>query len=369
MWHKMKHDKFKENFSYFWRCESGSLGLITKLYFQSYILFFLLDELTSHICNALLTLFTACSKSGIQECDSRRLSISGCTTDSILVVKHMTKHYLIFIHGMGEGSPTESYNQLWEHLINASQLSSSAFESKFESIHTAWHTPPLSTAAKAVFNQAFPTLEPQFLNPMKYLRDFMTFYLGDIIAYVSEDVNFIRRRVWQGMWPALRQPLLEGASYSLIAHSLGSVIAFDYVFNLLVQGELFIPNTEPVIESVDLPTPDEMNLLKKQMRHLFTFGSPIGLFMLRKGELWMTGNPFEQLINPLQVEGQVWLNFWDSEDPIAYPLSELFQLNPSNQGSQLIDIPVETGFLIVDSHTKYWENTQIAKEVMKVLQN
>ncbi len=280
----------------------------------------------------------------------------------------MSKHYLIFIHGIGEGSPNESYNQLWQSLIKESHLDSGEFESKFGRIYTAWHSPPLSTSAQVLFDAAFPGLETQRINPMKHLRTFITFFLGDIIAYVSEDVNFIRRRIWQDMWAALRQPLLEGATYSLVAHSLGSVIAFDYVFNLLVRGELFIPETGLIIESVLQPTVEELKQLKEQFRHLFTFGSPIGLFMMRKGNLWMEGDPFIQLTNPLRRQEQTWLNFWDSEDPIAYPLSHLFNRNPHNQDSKLIDIPVETGFLLVDSHTKYWQNKTVASEMMQVLQ-
>ncbi|MDZ4876967.1 MAG: hypothetical protein CLLPBCKN_006402 [Chroococcidiopsis cubana SAG 39.79] len=279
----------------------------------------------------------------------------------------MEKHYLIFIHGMGEGNPSESYEDLWRLLIKTSKLDKSDFESKFARIDTAWHTPPLSTAAQTLYDDAFPDLRQQTLNPMKYVRDFMTFFLGDVIAYVSEDVNFIRRRVWQDIWKSLQQPLSQGASYSIIAHSLGCAVAFDYVFNLWEQNELFIPKSEPIIEPVPEPTSEEFGRLQQQCRHLFTMGSPIGLFLMRKGTLWMQEYPFTQLKNPVRGDGRIWLNFWDSEDPIAYPLGKLFNRNKENEKCELVDVPVNTGFFMIDSHTRYWQNYQVAQRIMEVL--
>lgn len=293
----------------------------------------------------------------------------------------MSKHYLIFIHGMGERQPDEnpnsSYDDLWERLIKKSGKSIEEFEGQFGRICTNWHVDPLQKAAHSIFNASFPQLQNQPLNPMRGIRGFISFLMGDVVAYVSEDVNFIRRTVWTQIWKDLHDPLEQGATYSIIAHSLGSVIAFDYLFHLFYPKDeddfSFIPKPDPVarpedsnLEAITIK-PEEIKLLRKQFRHFFTMGSPIGLFMIRKGSLWMEGEPFTKLYNPVRDQGRSWYNFWDSEDAIAYPLAELFKRNPENKNQILVDIPVETGFLIFDSHTGYWDNSDVAQKIANVI--
>jgi hypothetical protein len=288
----------------------------------------------------------------------------------------VAKHYLIFIHGMGEKKPDEnpknSYDRLW-NLIR-SQRKETDFEERFARINIDWHTDQLQTASNTLFDSAFPGLREEKLNPMNGIRGFMTFLMGDIIAYVSEDVNLIRRSVWQQIWTELEKPLKEeGATYSIIAHSLGTVIAFDYLFDLFKNNKLFVPELDSQARPEDqglLPltaTPEEVVLLQKGFRHFFTFGSPIGLFMLRKGSLWLEGMPFETLYNPVRGEDRSWYNFWDGQDAIAYPLKDFFNRNPGNKACKLVDIPVETGFLVFDSHTRYWANRSLASYIADVL--
>ncbi|WP_341528750.1 hypothetical protein WKK05_05350 [Nostoc sp. UHCC 0302] len=293
----------------------------------------------------------------------------------------MVKHYLIFIHGIGERKPSDkpnsSYDQLWERLIKKSGISKEAFESKFGRIDTNWHVDPLQKAANTIFDTAFPNLQNQPINPMRGIRGFITFFLGDVVAYVSEDVNFIRRTVWKQIWQDLEKPLKEGATYSIIAHSLGTIIAFDYLFHLFKPDHpndfSFIPESDPAarpedsnLEEIKI-SPEELRRLREQFRHFFTMGSPIGLFMMRKGSLWMTGKPFTKLYNPVQGTERSWHNFWDSEDAIAYPLAELFKIDSENQNQKLVDVPVETGFLILDSHTGYWTNENVAQKIANVI--
>jgi hypothetical protein len=278
----------------------------------------------------------------------------------------MAKHYLVFIHGMGEAkpSPEEDYDKLWNNLATEfDETVNGNFSGEFERVGTNWHTERLFKAETTIFDNAFPELVERKLSPLRALRKFLTFFLGDVVAYVSEDVNFIRRTVWQQMWEKLEIPLKEeNATYSIIAHSLGSAIAFDYLFSLFKKNELFVPEPKPNI------TPEEIGLLQDQFRHLFTFGSPIGLFMMQKGSLWDDEEPFSTIYNPVRSQGRVWRNFYDRDDLIAYPLAQLFSLNQQdNQDCQLEDISVETGFLVFDAHTNYWQNQKLAREIIKVI--
>jgi len=298
----------------------------------------------------------------------------------------MSKHYLIFIHGIGElkdNNPSSlGYDNLWKRLIQQSGRTPAQFEQEFGRIDVIWHVEELQNAGKVIFDSAFPKLKPGTLNPMYRLRNFMTFFAGDVAAYVSEDVNFIRRTVWEQIWnfkdgeKPFKQLLEEGATYSIIAHSLGSVIAFDYLFDLFhpQNPKLFVPSPDPQErpedaqltvedEALSAATQDELRLLQECFRHLFTMGSPIGLFLMRKGSLWTSKKPFTTVYNPVREKGRIWCNFWDSDDPIAYPVAQLFSRNANNNECKLLDIPVETGW-IFSAHVDYWKNRTVAKQII-----
>jgi hypothetical protein len=301
----------------------------------------------------------------------------------------MPKHYFIFIHGIGEAkendSPSLSYGKLWKLLIKQSGLTPDVFNQQFGHIDVVWHVGQLHRAEEALFSAAFPGLKPGGLGLMPQLRDFMTFFIGDVAAYVSEDVNFIRRTVWQQIWSyqesgkPFKQLLDEGATYSIVSHSLGTVIAFDYLFHLFdpKEPQLFVPCPDiekrpedaALIKKNQQPsavTKEELQVLQNSFRHFFSMGSPVALFLIRKGSLWVEGEPFKTVYNPVREKGRVWCNFWDSDDPIAYPVAELFKKNAANNECKLLDIPVETGW-ILKAHVDYWENQTVAKEIMNRL--
>lgn len=282
----------------------------------------------------------------------------------------MAKHLLIFIHGMGEGRSDEQYKTLLKAIrtewAETKKLTEAEFDNLFDHVFVDWQTEP-SQAEEVIFKLCFPNLPLGDLslwdlgNPVRPLRHFMTFFLGDITAYVSENDNNICNTVWK----YIKSALDEDKKYSLIAHSLGSVIAFDYIFNLLERENLdafFSPDNEE-----GTITPEQIGKLRKNFCNLFTFGAPIGLFMMRKGELWMQGKEFRGIINPIQGHQQKWLNFYDSEDIIAFPLERLFAQNPNNADRSLKDIKVNTGFMPPGAHTLYWQNKDVAAEIAKAL--
>jgi hypothetical protein len=284
----------------------------------------------------------------------------------------MAKHYLIFIQGLGEqvAEPADpGYTQFWSYLAQTyKQTVGSGFTSEFASIYTNWHTEQLRWVEQAIFAKAFPELinDHSAVNP---LRNLTTFFMGDVIAYLSKNVNFVQRTIWQQIWPALKQPLQEGATYSIVAHSLGSVIAFDYLTGLFHTEKPRIFSHEPQLcGCTDMAVSEkDLCLLQERFRHFFTLGSPIGLFMLRQGSLWVEGIPFRAIDNPVRGGDRQWINFYDPEDIIAYPVKSLFRLNPENHDCFLEDIPVQTGLPPLEAHTHYWQNRDIAEKIMSLL--
>ena len=270
----------------------------------------------------------------------------------------MTKHKLIFIHGMGEGSSRKSYEILWNN-IKKNLQNPNNFTKNYERIDVEWQTVTYK-AEKKIFNSAFPKVDPSFtpsafsvFQPIKAARWFMTFYVGDIIAYTAdpENTNGIRKGVWEQI-----KAHCKTGPYSILAHSLGSIIAFDYLYKLFETDTLLFPDGGNT----------KIDSFKDHFRHLFTFGSPIGLFLLRQGKLWANNQPFSTIKNPVP-KGCTWLNFYDKQDVAAYPLKRLFATNKANKGLPLEDIEVQTGNLVFDSHTDYWENDELAINIASVL--
>ena len=290
----------------------------------------------------------------------------------------MSKHILFFIHGMGERYSQNQYQVLWMAIAKAycekSKVSLDVFNNQFEPVYIDWQS-VTSDAELTIFNAAFPQLEvsekklpfSDVIHPIRGIRKFITFFMGDVAAYVSENDNNIRRTVWQQMEPHVS----KGLPYSIIAHSLGSIIVFDYLFNLFEENNLFLPESEGLEHQSEL-SPNKISQLNVNFRHLFTLGSPIGLFLLRKGDLWKNGNKFNSIKNPVKDDTEngiqrTWLNFYDEQDVIAYPLEKLFSLNPTRAKGSIKDVLVNTGWFAVDSHTQYWENQQVALEISQVL--
>lgn len=278
----------------------------------------------------------------------------------------MKKHLLIFIHGIGEGPSTKYYQQLLNNISHYYQQynrgNEATFKDRFLPVFVEWQR-YISDAERELFKLCFPDLPTKtniwniLRHPIFPIRYFMTLFLGDVAAYVAVNDNKIRASVWHDMERALG----EHGQYSIIAHSLGSIVAYDYVFNLFERDVLFLPDFYPQ------PALDEKTRLKENFKHFFTLGAPIGLFMMRQGELWIDERNFKSILNPVKEKHRRWLNFYDRGDPIAYPLENLFAQNPQNSTCFLQDVEVKTGRFIVDSHLNYWKNAKVAQEIAKTL--
>lgn len=124
-----------------------------------------------------------------------------------------------------------------------------SFDERFQPIHINYKDVTFG-AKKEIFESTFPNsgvYEPtpwDVLNPIRPLRYFITFFLGDVTAYVSENDNNIRATFWKQSKDAI-----FSSPYSIIAHSLGSIIAFDFLYNLLEENELFLPNPDQKIKN------------------------------------------------------------------------------------------------------------------------
>lgn len=144
----------------------------------------------------------------------------------------------------------------------------------------------------------------------------------------------------------------------LVAHSLGSIYAFDVVNELMRSDELF----------------DRTSRRTWPVQGLVTLGSPIGLDLFRtKGR--------KRLAN--LGEGHKWfrwINYWDRTDPVVsgeifgtklegYDIAESYRTKSDKQGWVIRDRSVDTGKQWLLAHVAYWTHPIVGDGVADLIAN
>lgn len=150
----------------------------------------------------------------------------------------------------------------------------------------------------------------------------------------------------------------DGNPCYIVAHSLGSIYAFDVVNQLVAEPDLFARNSRK----------------SWPVQGLMTLGSPIGLpmFSQRGRESVMEfgeGNKWFR-----------WVNFWDRTDPVVsgnifgsqlqeYSIAEKYQTDSQTQGWVIRDNIVDTGKVWLSAHTAYWDNAIVGDALVELVAN
>lgn len=164
-----------------------------------------------------------------------------------------------------------------------------------------------------------------------------------IITSVS-DVMVYKSKEWSGeiqkmVLDRIEPYIATGDAVSIIAHSLGSVVAFDTLYASVGHN--------PKWKDADF-----------RPSNLFTMGSPIALFTLdleREAKHRGSRIQDDDSLVPMVQDDGVWYNFLDAQDVIAYPLETLFK-----DVFDLKDIVVQTGTNPRKAHDGYWSNAEVA---------
>ena len=214
-------------------------------------------------------------------------------------------------------------------------------------------------------------------------RQFILNYAADTIAYqrtpssrhVYEAIHACMARSLQ----ALARRAGRDAPLVVLAHSLGSVIASDYLFNL--QAEARDPASfalpPPVLEVMGKdPSPLERG---ETLAQLWTLGSPLAIWSLRHH----SADPAHDYGTPVTVPsprlgshhpalgapgpGVGWTNLYDKGDVIAYPLQGL----NASYATAVKDVQVKVGNAFASrtplSHTEYWTDADVVDHVAGAL--
>ena len=187
------------------------------------------------------------------------------------------------------------------------------------------------------------------------------YFVGDAVAY---QITPWDRRVYDEVHQRFAEPLAKLAERAgpeaplcVISHSLGTVVASDHLWDLQnrTQGE-------PPAGATPLERGDTLAFM-------YTLGSPIALWALRYpdfGSPICVPSPLLSEHHPnLQAE---WINFYNPDDIVAYPLKGL---SPTYDKQVREDRAVHVGPLLVSrtpvSHPWYWNDDKVSMPIASTL--
>jgi hypothetical protein len=268
---------------------------------------------------------------------------------------------VVFIHGIGRTQP--GYSVAMERALMrrfarlvGSESPDAASELVFEEVN--W-----SAALQSREDLLWQHLLAD--GPMRYqsLRRFLVDFAADAIAYQPAPsdrtaYDAIHREV-AGRLARLAERAGPSAPLCVISHSLGTVIASNYLYDLTKPRNSFM---SPTVRGIIKGTPMEQG---ETFSLFYTLGSPIALWSLR----------FPRFGEPIRFPSAAlarhhpgltpsWINVYDPDDAIGYPLRVL---NAAYQAAVTEDRPVDVGSIFTRwnplSHVGYWDNGRVADAI------
>lgn len=273
---------------------------------------------------------------------------------------------IAIIHGVGKNDPnfsdgiTQKLRRLFSrYLLNERIIPNPSSELIIEPVYWA---PILQTSEDILWNR----MNQGGMMSYESLRRYMIDYGADAIAY---QITPNDQQIYDAIHGVFADALMklagnngagEKAPLCVIAHSLGSVIASNYIYDLQANK---IPI--PVINRMG-----NTSLEKGETLTLFyTLGSPIAIWSLRYPNFGVpVSMPAPALPNHYpNLQGE-WINFYSKNDVIGYPLKTL-----NNEYNRYVkeDKNVRVGGLLSwwnpACHLRYWTDNDVIKPIARSL--
>jgi hypothetical protein len=189
-------------------------------------------------------------------------------------------------------------------------------------------------------------------------RRFVISHFGDALAYQrvpSQGMDVYRTihaRIREHL-AALRGQMGGDKPIVVLAHSLGSAIVSNYIWD---EQKAPTPNTTPTQRM-------------ETLAGLVTFGSNIPLFTLCLDEIVAIRFPVPTLGPALRAAAR-WLNFFDADDVLGYPLRPL---SPSYHDAVTADLQINVGSALRSwnplSHEEYWTDNDFTGPVATLIRD
>jgi hypothetical protein len=237
----------------------------------------------------------------------------------------------------------------------------------------------LSQAQRQLGNRVIPAIgeaKDFSLNParlaLNQLRQVMFYGFSDVFYYTSNTgKEAVRTTICEQLVTFLQQQKIEQEPIriSFVGHSAGAVIAFDLLFHL------FHP-MEPPYDSHCFIDPEQHEVAKQlrcwadakqlQLRRLITMGNPLSSMAFRHSrvvEAIAAGehlDPSHYGLNPDEnLPGPRWINLWDLDDPLAWPVEPLMD----TEQQTVADVYVNVSDWVTKAHNAYWTSKTAFKAV------
>ncbi len=194
-----------------------------------------------------------------------------------------------------------------------------------------------------------PTAVGEFL-PINVLE-----LIGDVVT--ARDDTSTAAQIRAGFKEKILQIFENGNPCYIVAHSLGTIYAFDVINELIADDRFFNRNSR----------------LNWPVQGFVTLGSPLGISMFKKSRKKVT--PLGDGTKWLR-----WLNYWDRNDPVVsgrifgktvrgYEIAEKYLNGATQQGWVIRDLPVDTGKTWLLAHVAYWGNPMVGDGLVDLVTN
>ncbi|MBC5637725.1 chemotaxis protein [Ornithinibacillus sp. BX22] len=198
------------------------------------------------------------------------------------------------------------------------------------------------------------------------LRRFVLEFLADAVAYQPtkmENQNYDKvHALLAKSMQRLREKAGEKAPLCVISHSLGTIIASNYFYDLQYKQENIGKETKYCTSQNAIEQCQTLTLF-------YTLGSPMAMWSLRYidfGSPIAVPSPLVQLYYP-NLQGE-WLNFYDKDDILAFPLKGI---NEAYNQAVTEDVQVNVGGIFTSwnplSHLKYDTEKEVIKPIVNGL--
>jgi hypothetical protein len=300
---------------------------------------------------------------------------------------------ILYIHGVSNDLRGRSHHPEYERLHQGVAKLKHSWPTKFKGVEWGWASSGslptshelLTDAQRMLGGRVMPVLAQTWdftLNPVRaavnWFRPLMLYGFGDIFYYVSEDGKYAVREAVASQILSYVNSLKIGdrpLSLTLLGHSAGAVVAFDFLFALFRKH---VANAEAVHHFLGGETTrvhqsftalrNKCEQGKVRVRRLITFGAPITPLacrsdavlsllanetMLDPADYGLTDSPFDKL------KGPRWINIWDRDDPIAWPVEPLM-----NDPDRVVkDVYVDVSDMTSQVHDAYWASTGVYRVI------
>jgi hypothetical protein len=190
----------------------------------------------------------------------------------------------------------------------------------------------------------------RYLNDLgwRFSRKIAIEYAGDAISYAKDSVFYKKLHTDLDKKLLEIEKWLDGGKLCIIAHSLGSVIIFDYIYSI----------QNPATKSNTLFKATAVNAISS-LEHLVTLGSPLFIYSLQKRDGGF----------PIRVKN--WLNIYSPYDVIGFPVKKINKF--FYQDKNIIDKSIICGNLFTFwnpfSHLAYFNSFNVRRIISQFIVN